>query len=143
MKDSLVAVVLGVVVAFVLIMAIEILGSTLFPPPAGVDVMDEASLSAALEAGQIPLGAMLFVLLAYLVGSFAGGGVAARIARRNPMGHALVVGGILLVMGIGNLVSIPHPLWMAIATLVIFLPAAWLGGRVLGKANPAEVAAGA
>ena len=35
-----------------------------------------------------------------------------------------------LIAGIMNLVAIPHPLWFSIVSLLVFLPAAWLGGRI-------------
>jgi hypothetical protein len=39
-----------------------------------------------------------------------------------------------MVFGILNVVLIPHPLWFTVATFIVFLPAAWLGGRLAGSA---------
>ncbi len=83
-----------------------------------------------MQAGQVPLGAMVFVILAYAAGSFGGGWVAARLAAARKLRHALVVGGVLMLAGVSNLVTIPHPTWMVIATLVVFLPLAYAGGRL-------------
>lgn len=30
-----------------------------------------------------------------------------------------------------NLVAIPHPLWFSIMTVLVFIPSAWLGGRMV------------
>lgn len=138
MLRSVGAIVLALIVGFVVIMAIELTGTWLFPLPPGVDPMDSEALSAAIEAGQVPLGGMVFVVLAYALGSLVAGWVAARVAATSKMRHALIVGGILMVLGIINLFAIPHPLWMTIATLVVFLPLAYLGGRLAlrGAAGP-------
>lgn len=131
MLRSLGVVVAGLVIGFVLVMAFELAGMRLFPLPAGVDPMgDPESLARAMQAGQVPLGAMVFVVLAYAAGSFGGGWVAARLAAARKLRHALVVGGVLMLAGVSNLVTIPHPTWMVIATLVVFLPLAYAGGRL-------------
>jgi len=70
---------------------------------------------------------LLFVLAAWAVGSFGGAAMAAFIARRAPIMHGLIVGGILLAAGVANLVAFPHPLWFTIVGVLEFLPMAWLG----------------
>ncbi len=136
MLRSLGAIVLGFVTAFVLITLFEFL--SLATMPAGIDPMDDpASLERAMQAGQVPFIAMLLVVLGYAAGAFAGGWVAEKVARRWPMRHALILGVLLTLAGISNLASFQHPLWMAIATLLVFLPLAYLGGRLALRAAAA------
>jgi hypothetical protein len=42
----------------------------------------------------------------------------------------LTVGGVQLFFGLVNLVMIPHPMWFAIASVIVFLPAAYFGGKL-------------
>jgi len=122
---SIGAVVAGIVVAVVGVFAIEALGQVVYPPPPGLDLTKPESIKAMMK--NIPVGALLFVLLAMVVGTAAGGGVAARIAPRKPVLHAMIVGVVLLAFGVMNLVAIPHPTWFAIVNVLTFLPAAYVG----------------
>lgn len=82
----------------------------------------------------LPLGAMLFVVAAWVIGAFDGGFVAALIARDQRPRIAAVVPALLVVAGvIAMVVQMPeHPMWMAIAGLLLPIPAA-LGGAVLAE----------
>jgi len=125
---SVLGVVLGLFAAGLVIMTVQGIGHQAFPLPEGIDPKDPESLKAGMD--RIPLGAMLFVLLAYLVGTIAGAWLAARIAGRAAILHGLIVGLFLLAGSIANLMKIPHPVWFALVNLLIYLPAAWLGARV-------------
>lgn len=134
MKNSL-AVLAGVVLGGMVVAATEWGGSQLFPMPAGIDPMDPESLRADLDR----MGPEHFipVLVAHLLGALVGGLTAARIAGSRHLSIALIVGGIFLVFGVINLASIPHPLWFSIVDVLVYLPAAYLGGR-LGMPRPPQ-----
>lgn len=79
---------------------------------------------------------LLFLALAYrtvynVLGSF----ITARLAPRNPMRHALLLGAIGFVFAtlgaIATLTKFSHlgPAWYPIALVVEALPCAWLGGK--------------
>jgi uncharacterized membrane protein len=70
--------------------------------------------------------------LGYAVGSLIGALVSAYISSNKKMIHAMTVGGILMGIGINNLVVSNHPSWVIVTSIFIFLPVAYLGGR-LGK----------
>jgi hypothetical protein len=61
-----------------------------------------------------------------------GGYIAARLAPRNPMRHALIVGAIGFVLStVGAVTAIPMnlgPAWYPITLALTALPCAWLGG---------------
>lgn len=73
--------------------------------------------------------------LAYRVvfGAF-GSFLAARLAPRNPMRHALILGALGFVLSLlGALATIPlhlGPSWYPIALVLTALPFAWVGGRL-------------
>jgi len=76
---------------------------------------------------------LLLLALAYrTVYAIAGSYIAARLAPRHPMRHALVLGVIGFVLSLaGAIATIPMnlgPSWYPIALVVTALPCAWLGG---------------
>ncbi|MBT8253088.1 MAG: hypothetical protein HKN00_07640 [Flavobacteriaceae bacterium] len=110
MKNVL-AVVIGLLSAFVTIMALEYLSTVLFPLPEGADPTDLEWLKNNLES--IPGGAMITVAIAHLIGIIIGMFVATLIAKKTLI-PAYIVGVILLVGTIMNLIVIPHQTWFAV-----------------------------
>jgi len=126
--------VIGAVVAgTVVILLVEILGHRCYPFPPGVDPHNHESLQAYMKTA--PLGAWLFVLAAYAGGSFVAGALASLIGKRP--WAALAAGGVLMALGLVNVLTLPHPAWFWVASLFIFLPAAGLGGRLARRPPPA------
>lgn len=128
MGRRILAVVAGVIFAGIVIYVLETIGHQVYPPPADLDTKNLEAMKAYIAT--LPMGAMLFVLLAYIVGSFAGGWLAVKIARTSQMHVPLTVGGVQLFLGIINLVMIPQPMWFAVASVIVFLPAAYFGGKL-------------
>jgi hypothetical protein len=129
MGKKILAALLGTAAATAVIFAIESLSHRLYPPPAGLNVREPAALKAFIAT--LPIGAFLMVLLAYALGSLVGGMVATLIAGRGTSRPALFVGGLLMLFGVMDLVVIPHPLWFVIVSLLIYVPCAWLGSRLV------------
>ena len=145
MLRSFGAVVAGCFAAGMIIGMVQQLGHNFFPPPKAVQEalasQDDAVRMKAIKEylPNAPVEALLFVPLAYAVGSFGGGALAARIARRRQVLHALIVGGLMMAGGVMMLVSLPHPAWLAVLCLVAFLPAAWAGAKLATpKSSPDE-----
>lgn len=130
MLRSVVAVVSGVVLGGLVIGLVEAVGHQVFPLPEGVDPADPEALARVI--GELPVGALLFVPLAWALGSVAAGWLAARIASRAQVAHAVIAGSLLLVAGVVNLAMIPHPTWLAVLGVAVFLPAAYFGGLLGG-----------
>lgn len=117
----------GLVAALIVIMIFQKAGHWIYPMPPGLDVKDKEAMGAWI--GGLPVGAFLLLLAGYALGSFAGGATSALIS--GTLRPALVTGGVLMLMGIANLFMIPHPLWLAVASLALYLPLAWLGARMV------------
>jgi hypothetical protein len=113
-------VILGLLAAGLVVMLVEVLGHSAFPPPAGFD-------PKAPDLSLVPLPAILSVALAWVLGPLTGGFVATLMGKPRGPVPALVVGGIFLAADIANLVSIPSPAWLWAVGLLAPLPAAWLG----------------
>lgn len=127
MGRRLVGVLLGIVVAMVTIVLMEMAGMWVYPLPTGVDPKDPASLAAAMST--MPVGAFLFVLLGWVLGAGAGGTVARAVARHEGRGAALTVGGLVLVGALYNLWTIPHPVWFAVVAVIGIVAATYLVAR--------------
>jgi hypothetical protein len=129
---SLGAVIAGLVTGAIVIFAVEQLSGRLFPPPAGLDFHDREAVRAFIAA--MPLGAFALILGSYAFGSATGGAVATLIGSRQRPRAALIVGALLTVGGILNLLELPHPLWFAIVSTLVYVPCAWVGFVLLKRA---------
>ena len=130
LKNSI-AIIVGLIAAGIVIMLVEMFGHVIYPPPAEFDPADSDSIKMLIELA--PAGALMMVVLAYVLGSLVGGAVAALIKGKNKLYRAMIVGIILMIAGIFNLASNPHPVWFWVLCLLIFVPFAYLGGRLVVK----------
>jgi hypothetical protein len=77
-------------------------------------------------------GLNLLALAYRCVYGVLGAYIAARLAPRNPMRHALILGGIGFVLSTAGAVSASTmnlgPIWYPVALVITALPTAWLGG---------------
>lgn len=107
----------GVAVAGLCISAVEFAGHRLAPSGEGVTPTNA------------PVGALLAVVLAWLVGAVAGGWVAARISRW----HAApwIIAAVVILGVVMNAAMLPHPWWMVGAGILLPIVAAWLTSRRL------------
>ena len=128
MGRTVLGVVAGLATMFVVILLVEWLGAQAFPPPDGLDMGNPEALATAMA--QMPLGALAVIVVAWLLGAFAGGWVAARIAGQHPRVAAVIV-ALAVVAGVVMMVlSIPHPLWMSMVGLLLPVPMALAGARL-------------
>jgi hypothetical protein len=129
MGRLLFALLVGVIVNGLIVFGVESASALLHPMPAGFDASNVAQMRAYLASGGVPVTAMVMVVLAYLLGAFGGAFAATKLAPRRGLMPALVIGQISLVFVIINLITLPHPVWMMIASVLVPMPAAWAGGR--------------
>ena len=130
---SALAVVVGALVAGVLIAAVEGISSAIYPLPPGIDLHDHEAMRQHIHS--LPVGAFLFVLAAWAMGSFGGSWVAARLATRARLTHGLIVGALFLLAGMMNLIMIPHPWWMWAGGILALAGCSYLGARLAGRAR--------
>jgi hypothetical protein len=134
MVRSVLALVLGLVVAVAVTAALEWIGLAVFPLPEGVNPSDPEALKKLLPT--MPAGRFLLLLADYAAAGLAGGFVAAWVARRRPALHALIVGAVLTVLGFLNLLMLPgHPAWFWAANAVVYLLPAYAGARLAPRAG--------
>lgn len=135
---NILGIVAGVITGAVLIAVVQLIGHQVVPVAGAPDMNDQEAMREFVKA--LPASALWVVIAAYAIGSFAGGAVAAYLSRGHRIRHALVVGGVLMLAGLMNLLNIPHPVWFWVVSLLVYLPAAWMGGRLVagGGGNQPE-----
>jgi len=117
---SVIAAVIGIVVAFGLIWLAQYAGSEISP-----DAYDP-------DTGEvlIPLGSTIALFVGWFVGTFAGGWIAMRAS--NGTGAGWVVAGAVIGAGIYRAVTLADAWWIMVLGVVIPLAAVWLAQRVVG-----------
>lgn len=124
---SIGAVLAGAAVAMLVILGIEFLSGVIFPPAAGLDPRNPDDIRRIVA--DAPLAARLLVLVAWMAGTFLGGLVAAKIARRAPGVHAGIITLLVLTGVIINGIQFAHPLWFTIVGMVVVLGAGIAAAR--------------
>ena len=104
-----------------------------------------AAVQAAMPGAFGPGGStsdptLLLATLAYVtLFAVAGCYLAARLAPRRPMAHALVLGVLGLLFNVAGTMATwnAYPAWYHVTALLLVMPSAWLGGwlreRELGR----------
>jgi hypothetical protein len=129
---GIVAVVAGFIAASIVMMLIEALNGRVLYPELGKatqGVTDREKIRVLFATA--PLGALLVVILAWILGAFTGGWIAARLAANATVAHGLVLGALLVLAGVANNLMLPPPLWFWTVSLVVLMPAAYLGARLV------------
>jgi len=129
---SVLGVVAGFVVASIIMMVVETVNGKVLYPELGKSaqgVTDREEIKQIMATA--PNGALVVVLIGWVLGSIGGGAVTTLICRGPSNRHALVLGCLLTLAGIVNNLMLPPPLWFWIATFVVFLPSTWLGARLV------------
>ena len=125
MGRNIAAGVVGVVIAFTLVLVVEKIGHMVYPVPDGLDFTDAEAMSAYVAT--LPVGALLFVGAAWMIGAAGGTCAACAIGTASPLRFAIVIGGLVFIAACYNLFIIPHPIWFSIVGLVGIVVGAGLG----------------
>ena len=125
MLKNIAAGVAGVFIAMGLVWLVEMIGHSVYPPPADIDFSDAGAMR--IYVASLPFGAFLFVGGAWFIGTLGGTIAACWFGNAEPRIYAMVVGGLMLLATATNLIMIPHPLWFAVLGIVGIIAAAWLG----------------
>ncbi len=127
MARNIGAVLVGFVVVFAVVVALQFVSVSLYPPPEGVNLLDPTQADAfATYLAALPLGAWLLVFGSEIVGAFLGALAAGKIASRHQARFAGAIVGLAVIGSIVNWVSFSHPLWFIIGQLIAY-PLAFFG----------------
>lgn len=127
MARAILGVVVGLAVAMAIIFLIEGLATAISPPPPGLDLNNEADLARMVE--MTGTTTRIVVVAGWLLASFIGAWVAAKISRAHRVAAAIAV-GVGIVLGVVlNVTMLPHPLWMTVPGVLLPIPLAWWAAR--------------
>ena len=121
----------GIITAVVTIMFMDFLSHSIYPPPAGIEIMDTEALNAYLAAA--PVGALVIMLVGYLIATFDGVFVACLIGRIQPFIYALIIGVLMLAATASNLIMLQHPTWFSVSAIVGIIVSAALAWQLATK----------
>lgn len=100
----------------------------------GADAFLRQWMPAAFDSTGRVLSTPVLLLIIGYVGVFAISGcyLAARLAPKAPLHHALALGGLGLLLNIVGTAALWNtaPAWYHIISLALVMPYAWLGGRL-------------
>ena len=126
---NILAVLLGLVLGSAVNMGIIMISGSIIPPPEGADTTTMEGLKEAMHLFQPKHFILPF--LAHALGTLAGAFLTALIAANHKMKFALSIGGLFLIGGIINTVSLPSPVWFTVLDLVgAYIPMAWIGYKL-------------
>jgi hypothetical protein len=134
MLRRVLSVLAGLAAGFATVFLIEMISTSLFPMPAGLDPANAEAMRAYIAA--LPAAAFALVLFAMFSGALVAGLTAARLAGRQRRA-GWIAGGIVVAATVINIFAIPHPQWFAAASVGLAAVGAWLGARLGGEGRAA------
>ena len=130
MWRSIGAVIIGLFVGGLVIGLVESTGHNIYPSGLTLESSYEEKEQYVNAA---PIMALMFLPLAYLVGTFVGGFVTGKIASQGQSKLVYTTCAILFTFGIINMFQNPHPLWLNVVAIVAFVLATFLAIKLSGK----------
>ena len=132
MLRSVLGVIIGIISGFVVIYAVEHVGQLIWPVATELDLKDKAA-AAAFLAG-MPIGGLLTVVVAWILGADTGSRVALLMSDRRRIA-GIIPAALIFAATVLVLFMLPHPLWMAVAGLGGIIAAGWLADRLFARAG--------
>lgn len=131
MLRTVLAVVVGLMAAFLIISGVEWLSSLRYPLPKGLDIANHQAMTEYVS--HLPKGALINVLAGWALGSIVCGFLIRIISKSSGKTAAYLAGLLLMTTGIVNIFMYPHPLWFIVIGVVLFIPCTLLGHSMYKK----------
>ena len=132
MLRSVLGVIIGIISGFVVIYAVEHVGQLIWPVATELDLKDKAAAAAFLAA--MPVGGLVTVVVAWILGAYTGSMVALLMSDRRRIA-GIIPAALIFAATVLVLFMLPHPLWMAVAGLGGIIAAGWLADRLFARAG--------
>lgn len=113
----------GLLIASLLVLAVEFTNSRLFPFPAGFNPSDPQQIAAFIKT--MPVGAFVAVWFGWASGAFAGTFAARKLTPAPSNRPAIVTAVLFELFCIFNMAMLPHPVAFIVANVVTTPLAAW------------------
>lgn len=115
MNRTALGVSIGVAIALVVTLALELVGNYVFPPTPVLNLAGDAEIAAVMRS--LPAGAFVPTLLAAFVGVFLGCWGALNFVEVEAPWPAWAVAGAVGVYLLIKVILLPHPLWFLLVGL--------------------------
>ncbi len=125
---AFVAILAGLIVSAVVIIAVEWISTMIFPLPEGVDPTDASQMREIMHG--MPAAALAMVLVGWFLGVLAGVFTAIRLHPEHARWAGYVVAALFAVATVVNMVQLPHPAWMMVGAPIALGLALFLGVRL-------------
>jgi hypothetical protein len=122
------AIIVGIIVGSIVNAGLILFCNILFGAPEGMDLFDPESVKA--HADKLTTANFIGTLLAHQLGTLGGAFVAAKIAPLRKMIFSFGIGAWFLCGGIYAVTLIPAPIWFIVADFVLYIPFAFMGGKL-------------
>jgi hypothetical protein len=123
--------VVGVGLAFLIVVLAEEAGHRIYPVPTDIDWSDVNAVKSYTDS--LPVGALLLLLAGWVGATFIGALAGSAICRPRAILISVIVGGLMLAATIVNFLMTPHPWWLVMATIIGIAGATWLAAKLLWK----------
>ncbi|MFM7072053.1 MAG: hypothetical protein ACKO38_09705 [Planctomycetota bacterium] len=122
------SVIAGLVVAFLLTIAVEAFSAVVHPVPPGVDLSDIEACRA--HVARYPAWVLAVVVVAWGLSTAAAAWLATRLGPSRHPAHGFVVTAALLSLAVFNMSMLPYPWWFWCGNLAAFPLGGFVGVRV-------------
>ncbi len=126
----------GLVIAFVLVVGIEVLSDFFHPFPTGLDPHDFEACSA--HVARYPTLLLGVCGLLWAITAFVSTWIATRLGTVRHPAHGIGLGGFLLGMAVFNIVILPYPIWFKVLTPITLALGVYWGQKWARVGNNKE-----
>jgi hypothetical protein len=137
MVRLLLAIVGGLLVAFLLVFASDALFHSLVPSASALPRNLNDSEAMAVYVANQPTGVLAGLELGWGIAALVGSAIAARFGSRGEW-PGWVVGVLFLLATASNFLMIPHPAWMITLAVIAIIVATLVGGRLGARLSRAR-----
>ncbi len=129
---NLVAIALGLTVSLIVVGSVEMVGYSLYPPPAHLDLDDPEDVRQLMAEASVP--ALLFSLAAWALGIGAGCFVAGILGGTEQGSFSALVTGLThAALAVMILLATPAPTWFSFTGILILIPGGWTGWQTANR----------
>lgn len=128
MLKRILSIIAGCLTGIIIVMIGDAFTHYLNPLPEGLDYTNKEIMIEIMS--YVPTGTLIIMLAFWLISSFFGGFVSAKINPQSWKFSAIITSSILLGAASLNMFMLPHPLWMVISAVILYIPIGYLGGKL-------------
>lgn len=134
MKKNTIAIIVGIIIGGLFVAMGDTLSTYLFPSQNPIPT--DYRLLADYMENDVPFSAKVVVVLNWLVAAVTAAVASTLISGRTSAKPMLVAVGVLNALTLIQLLVLPHPKWMLIASLVVFIPVGYTIYLLIRKKEP-------